>query len=802
MISGRLVIDGYDIDISENIPFPLTYRISDVKEPDKRKRNKSKTIKIPGTRNNNKFFQSAWNVSISDTSGSAIAGLDFDPSQRSEAQYYRSGELIFDGLAQLLSVKKDGDAYMFDISLFSNFIDLFTAIGSISVSDLGWSEYDHDLNRTNIKNSWDTSVIVDGVATSNFTGSVPDGFGYVYPTIDWGYASVLGTLSTTDLVPLVYWREVMTKIFEFSGLSFSSDLFDTDTYKKLLFGFEGGKKTQVSAAEITARASSLAGDFDYNESTNPTIQYFDFTGNEYYKVNYGYTSYLPITNFLSSVTLSQGSYNPTNTTSYNYIVPKKGNYKVQLSGVLNIDFDLSDGTPPADVIRLTNQLKVYIKRNGAVVYDETVDFVYGSVLAYSMNIENDFNFNQSDIISIEFEVRTGLSYTTTTQPTSPPTLDLSINDNGSGIDFDITSINGTLTDGDTVQISRFLPNMKCSEFLKANITAFNLYFSEPDENGVITIEPLEEFYSATTDSDDWTELLDKSKEIEIVPSSSLIKGKTYAFKFKEDKDYYNTLYRDEYGIGYGDYNYEVESTFQTGILEYKLPFAQAVPVEVETGYVMPRIIKYDEIQNIVSPYKGSPHVFVYNGLQPYNWRLYNDSDSANFEDLTHYPQVNHLEDLDNAVFDLNFGVPEIIYWTALAYTNNNLFKKHEKFTREITSRDAKIMTAYFKLGSKEIKQDFGRLVMINGVLFRKNEIKDFDGIAIKTTKVELLRVLEGDSPEILVVTEAGGVVQNPGGTLGSVSSGGQDSSGSGQATGVSSGGTNSTNEASIKSMTL
>ena len=44
--------------------FPITYSQSDAKEPNQTRRSATKTIDFPGTRRNNAFFMSAYNLSL------------------------------------------------------------------------------------------------------------------------------------------------------------------------------------------------------------------------------------------------------------------------------------------------------------------------------------------------------------------------------------------------------------------------------------------------------------------------------------------------------------------------------------------------------------------------------------------------------------------------------------------------------------------------------------------------------------------------------------------------------------------
>ena len=122
-MNDRLVVDGVDIDISQTVAFPLSFSISDIKEPQKRKRNLSKSIRISGTQRNLNFFSSTYALSLTDVVVDDI-GFNFDPTQRVEAKYYKSGILVFDGLLQLNDVVLAGKNYEFNCTLFSNFIDI------------------------------------------------------------------------------------------------------------------------------------------------------------------------------------------------------------------------------------------------------------------------------------------------------------------------------------------------------------------------------------------------------------------------------------------------------------------------------------------------------------------------------------------------------------------------------------------------------------------------------------------------------------------------------------------------------
>lgn len=54
---------GY-LDVSDNIPVPITYSVSDVKNIGERTASSTKSVILPGTKNNNQLFGQLFDVNI------------------------------------------------------------------------------------------------------------------------------------------------------------------------------------------------------------------------------------------------------------------------------------------------------------------------------------------------------------------------------------------------------------------------------------------------------------------------------------------------------------------------------------------------------------------------------------------------------------------------------------------------------------------------------------------------------------------------------------------------------------------
>ena len=196
----RLYINGQEIEIDTNTIAPLTYSVADVKVPNKRLRNRSKTITIKGTKHNLSILFPAYRLSLTSENGS----YSFVPNNELTARVTRNGVEVFDGVANYQGSTLKNGIWDFDFQIFGKSIGLFDQLGNMTLSDLDWSMYNHDLTISNIELSWDTSVEVDGTPTSNFTSGEPDGFGYIYGLVNFGYASNQLKPKTNELVPYFY----------------------------------------------------------------------------------------------------------------------------------------------------------------------------------------------------------------------------------------------------------------------------------------------------------------------------------------------------------------------------------------------------------------------------------------------------------------------------------------------------------------------------------------------------------------------------------------------------------------------
>jgi hypothetical protein len=113
--------------------------------------------------------------------------------------------------------------------------------------------------------------------------------------------------------------------------------------------------------------------------------------------------------------------------------------------------------------------------------------------------------------------------------------------------------------------------------------------------------------------------------------------------------------------------------------------------------------------------------------------------------LTTYGYAGHLDDPDAPNADLNFGVPEELFFElATEYPTANLFNAYwSEYVAEITDKDSKLLSAFIYLKLRDIYTlDFSKLIYIDGALWRLNNIQDYNPTDTDVTKAEFLKVIE------------------------------------------------------------
>ena len=330
-----------------------------------------------------------------------------------------------------------------------------------------------------------------------------------------------------------------------------------------------------------------------------------------------------------------------------------------------------------------------------------------------------------------------------------------------GVEYLINTPSNSLVENSLLFPNQFLPsNLTCRDFVLGIIRAFNLHIEADKEvEKLYKIEPRDDYYKdgsgGSSDYVNWSDKVDL-QSMEITPMGELT-AKFYNFNYRADNDYWNKRYRDDVGLGYGDYIKEIQNDFLTNKQDISLPFGAAPMLNSpkNSDIVIPQVVQRDsngvnKITNV------SPKFLIWGGVRPTSkmlrkyWQLAkmlrSEISSTGFEesriDLTYYPYAGTVDSPGDPFYDLNWYYTEYVYWNRGRWTNSNLYNKYWRtFIEEITDVDSKVIKANLLLKPKDIYDlDFSKIYIIDNNYLRLQRITDYNANAESLTECEFLKL--------------------------------------------------------------
>ena len=717
------------LDLYDTISLPITYSIADIRQPDQRQGTFTKTISLPGTKQNNHLFNHIFRVN-------KVTYLtnDFNPSLKASCLILEDSIEIFKGSLKLndISYLEDGEI-IYNCVAFGETTDLFFSLGNKEIVDLFTltDTLNHVWNRSNIVTSW----------------SATKGQGYVYPMIDYGNHTEItsNTWDTKEFYPAIYVKEYIERIFSQAGYTYTSDFFDSNRFKSLIIPYNKGllKKNEDEINRYKAQAViSPNKTVNYNLSKvfgdDPTFwskgrynfQFIYQSNSIYYDKDLTNQSGGWVTNTYTAQV--QGNYNFNNTIKISGAVvtnPPSGSYNysfgIKIEGVLlknNVEFK--------------RQEIYYIEENnGGAQAHTSYPFATGNI-----------PLNIGDSIRVEYKYYLGYTVTeiSTSLSTYNPNFTFTFNQDECVFNSNVLD---AILPGDNLKIKNFIPEkVLCKDFLGSIIKMFNLYL-EPDKNNPknLIIEPRDVFYSNETNTLNWSDKVNRDIPWKITPLGEL-DFKDLIFRYKEDKDSDNQAYQYKYNEVYGTRKVSVVNDFLTDKKTIEPIFA-ASPTVVDNlnwnnSRAIPRIIN-ESIGQTASVIR----ILYYNGLiDSEQWTFI---ENGNRQAKTQYPYAG-MNDSPNLVsFDLCWDIPQELYWDIEAsnYLNNNIYNiYYSKMIDEITDVDSKLLEVEVLLNSKDLFEiNFAKKIFIDNNYYILNRIIDADRTQTQLCKVELLKLKFGSS---------------------------------------------------------
>lgn len=684
-MTSEIFIENKQVDISEGLSNLITYAIDDIKDIGSRNTSFSKTIILPGTARNNALFGHIFDVTVMNPYDATElnTGLNFNASKKADCLIFQNHIQVFKGIFRLLKIVINEGVPEYECAVFGELGGLVNSIGNAKIEDLDFSAYDHVLSIPNVTGSWD-----------NVSGA-----GYFYPLADYGNVSTDKVdYDISALRPALYVREYIQKIFAAAGYSYSFPLGETARFKSLVIPNNQKGFQQLSSTLLYAYTTS-----GYLAISN--LGPFSPQGVEFDTIGI-------LGSFVASASNSVFTYGGGDT----------------LSTFFNVELNIT----------LYGQFFTFgfkLLKNGSPIYD------FGDVY-------------RASALSITFAVQVA-DLPVTVAPGDIFTVQCTVTNTGGGLGgysvtineaiMSVTTTNDVYIDinlGDTIQVSETIPrNIFQVDFLSSILRLFNIYAVEDKlKSKFLTLTPFVDFYNASGVVD-WTYKMDRSRQIELTPMSEL-NSRYYDFQFQQDSDYYNELYRKRYGQNYGDYLFDSEYFFTADKGEIPVIFS-GTPLVGYSG-VDKIVSTYYKLNNDLEEAVGVNIRILQTkkitGVA--SWDILNGV--SVLATLTTYGYAGHYNDPDVPANDIHFGVPRELFFTlttgAINVTQFNVY--WSAYMAEITDKDSKLLTAWFKLTSSDIYNlNFGLFIYVDGSYFRLNKIIDWNSNEPDLCKVELLKVI-------------------------------------------------------------
>ena len=748
------------LDLSQETIVPITFSVAEIRDLSKRKGTFSKSIELPGTKNNNVLLNHYFDANIE-------AG-SFDINKLQYCVVEQNGVAIIENaLLQLVSINKSQtnnnyeDNVTYTVLIKDVTSDFFSTINNKYLSDLsGFTEFNHLYTADNVIDS--------------FTHTIDNGYKYVMPFNP--EAAETASFDLQEFKPAIYARLIWDKIFQQNGYSYSWETInDNDIrFDKLLIPYVGDTLIPTKESLVNNRIEVTG------TTTNTRTSIGQKCGIDYYTNEIvGGTNFPNVAPNITGIIYD--AFSAYSITDKYYTVLGDSSNRVTLDLVVDFEYEINhEGLGATRTVQITNDSGCF--DDGGNYFDIFPVLNIGTIT--SVNANPSFIFFENVYDSIPFEgarVNDGTVFNggTTLLTTGATTLSTTVYDldgasklalglklnvntelnsednggmgrvlyNGGRYSLTITKINYRIQPklttnyvyGTLLDVNDFLPQkVKQSDYVKSICTMFNLY-AELDKNteNKINFYKRDNYYDSGV-AKDWTGKLakDKEQELKFLPD---LTNKKLILTYKEDNDFANKKYKSLTNEVYGQIEYTFDNEYVKEITKQELIFSPSPMINTNFGAITPMWNGASPKINIRILYDGG----AYLTLSPYSIYNYNyGPNNFNIISGTTYPHIAHWDKPRNATYDLNFGVCDYYFRSDDfgVLTNNNLFNMHWRRTLNQIN-EGKLLTAYFYLTEYDIQRlRLNDKIRIDNSWWNINKISDYDANSNSLTKVELISI--------------------------------------------------------------
>lgn len=664
----------------------------------------SREFRIPASKTNVEFFGQQYNVNLLNNDSTQINVLrKIDATLSVDTLPIAEGHIQFKQ-----SITQQGKMHEFLIVFFGETVDLARSIGDKMISELDYTEFDHENTHANV---------VDINAGDLFDYNI------CYTLTDrgqnWSESTTIGSRRVFSSVNPVYTSELtlavrakwlMDKIISEAGFTWSGDTIADDLGKMYI--------PYITNPLTLGPISNDEAKFSANYVSDQTFTLDQIANTVLYRQQLtGWTETLdPSNSFAADVYTAQANFDIT------------------------FDADLFIESLTAFTNFNTYDINIGLTRDGI----ETIYPMYSgqgltnSILAYDAATQQ-YEVMPGDVIIhaqcgrtlsvvIGDEIRLYIDAHLGSQTT------IKVNTNSV---FSATYVTGELQ-AKPISFKKNAPELKQIDYVRDILKMFNaVLVPNPNLPNAVEIVPMVEYLASGTDYD-WTGKLDTSKDIVLTPASD-IRKRVLKWSYKEQGDYFNAKYKSGAQRVYGELRLtDPGNDFSTSDYTIELNFGPSPCDLIPNSYII--IPKYfNETGEFMTP---GPRI-LYRRTEGADIMVYNEDTSSAI--YTSIPLLSHYRNIPTDVdtVDLNFG-QEIPPHPITTMPLRTLWDRYWRdYIAELYDDEQKIMEAYFQLSLTDVfNLQFSDKIWIKDSWWRVIELTDYIIAGEQVTKCKLMRLLD------------------------------------------------------------
>ena len=754
--TNNIIYDTINLDLYNDIPIKIDKSFAELQDISKRNSDFSIGLSLPGSKTNNAFFESFFDVDV-DT-------LYFNPLLRTPAMVLINDEVYFDGYLKLNKISVLNSKVEYDVTLFSNVSDLFGKIGNGLLKDLPYDNpiynFNHNFSINTILSSW-------GDIGFNYSGTTKL---YMYPITHNGYNYTGDTVNLSGGT-----ANDQTRLYTTTGP----------------IGSWPNEAAMLAAGVQPYRINVTASGILDNQ-LKPALSVWGLI--QLMFQTYGYTIKSDFMNTPWMKGLYMYGYFNSDSTKFSYITnPSKFSGDTQAVTLTETSVDVISGTCANIVSTRTYTIRVVNSTTGipeiatkpySISLDYTLFPCSGGTKSYAVN----------RVIPVG---STGTTYSWISNRYIPCpsvcaleyTQNYGLNPTNSNINVYQASIVPQVVpikDGTYVNFNLIIEqNIKQIDFLSSIAKKFNLIFI-PDKNvkNQIIIEPYQ-YYVGTGSIYDWTDKLSYDKGFTVEPAQNFVESELILTDL-EDGDDGNKQFKDRNNRIYGQNFVYNQTDFKSQTKKIDTINSAQITRKWDDRVVVPLGINYASSNSSESTgnservrwtYKGiktKPKLFYHLGNrniffgtninQVYNttffWNTFlfniNTSDGTGFANAFDVPVISNTMPLGNPDSNkINNDSICILFNSEQptdagaetfnginAYTENDMYNLfYENRVDNLYDPNTRFLSGYFNLKLNDVRNlDAKDIIKIKEQYFTWNKIEGYNMVNPELTKVQLVQI--------------------------------------------------------------